>query len=351
MRLAAKARAALGAFALLGSLISAPFGVDAGQPEKLYRIGMLERTSAAINAANVDAFRQGLRDLGYVEDETFAIEYRSADGHDEQFPALASELVRLKVDLILTRGTPAALAAKNATATVPVIITGVGDPVGQGVVASLARPGTNITGLSAAVTEIYPKRVQLLKELVPKATRLAVLLNMGNPALPPQWREVAKAARSLRMEPQLLDVRKVEDFEPAFDAAIKQRADALVVGIDTLTQANQRLIVDLAARRRLPAIYASTEFIGGLISYGVNYPEMYRRAASFAHKIFSGARPADLPVEEPTRFELVINPTTARALGLTIPPALLLRAVLTESPSAAPRSSSKALGSRDVETP
>jgi putative ABC transport system substrate-binding protein len=351
MRLAAKARAALGAFALLVSLIAAPVGVDAGQPETLYRIGMLERTSAAINAANVDAFRQGLRDLGYVEDETFAIEYRSADGHDEQFPALAAELVRLKVDLIVTRGTPAALAAKNATATIPVIITGVGDPVGQGVVASLARPGTNITGLSAAVTEIYPKRVQLLKELVPKATRIAVLLNMANPALPPQWREVAKAARSLRMEPQLLDVRKVEDFEPAFDAAIKQRAEALVVGIDTLTQANQRLIVDLAARRRLPAIYASTEFIGGLISYGVNYPEMYRRAASFAHKILSGAKPADLPVEEPTTFQLVINPATARALGLTIPPALLLRAVLSEPPSVAPRSPSKALGSREVETP
>ena len=344
-------RVALAAFALFGLSVGAPFGVEAGQPDRLYRIGMLERTSAAINAANVNGFRQGLRDLGYVENETFAIEYRSADGHDDQFPALAADLVRSKVDLIVTRGTPAALAAKTATATIPVVITGVGDPVGQGVVASLARPGTNITGLSAAVTEIYPKRVQLLKELVPKATRIAVLLNMGNPALPPQWKEVEKAARSLGMEPQLLDVRKVEDFEPAFEAAIRQRADALVVGIDTLTQANQRLIVDLAARRRLPAIYASTEFTGGLISYGVNYPEMYRRAAGFAHKIFSGARPADLPVEEPTTFQLVIDPRTARALGLTIPPALLLRAVLTEWPTVAPASSSKGLRSRDVETP
>ena len=320
---------------LIVSLTAAPLGVEAAQSEKLYRIGMLERTSPAINAANVEAFRQGLRKLGYVEGQSFVIDYRSVDGHDERFPALATELVRLKVDVILTRGTPAALAVKNATATIPVIITGVGDPVGQGVVASLSRPGANITGLSAAVTDIYPKRVQLLTELVPKATRIAGLFNMSNPALPPQWREVEKAARSRGIEPQLLDVRKVEDLEPAFDAAARQRADGLVVGIETLTQANQRLIVDLAARRRLPAIYASTEYTGGLISYGVNYPEMYRRAASYAHKILRGAKPADLPVEEPTTLELVINSKTARALGLTIPPALLLRAnTVTESSTA-----------------
>jgi putative ABC transport system substrate-binding protein len=234
--------------------------------------------------------------------------------------------VRLKVDLILTRGTPAALAARNATGTIPVVIVGVGDPVGQGVVASLARPGRNITGLSAAVTEIYPKRVQLLRELVPRAARIAVLFNMSNPALPPQWKEIELAARSLGIEPHLLDVRKPEDLGPAFDAATKQRADALIVGLDTLTQANQRGIVDLAAKRRLPAIYASTEFAGGLVVYGVNYPEMYRRAASFAHKIFKGANPADLPVEEPTKFELVINLRTAKALGLTVPQSLLVRA-------------------------
>jgi putative ABC transport system substrate-binding protein len=338
--------AALGVLALLVSSLAAPCGVDAGQPEKLYRIGMLDRTSATINAANVEGFRQGLRELGYVEGKSFVIEYRSADGHDERFPALAAELVRLNVDLIVTRGTPAALAAKNATGTIPVIITGVGDPVGQGVVASLAHPGTNITGLSAAVTEIYPKRVQLLKELVPRAARIGALFNMGNPALPPQWKEVEKAARFLSLEPQLLDVRRVEDLEPAFDVAIRQRTDVLMVGLDTLTQANQRVIVDLAARRRLPAMYASTEFAGGLISYGVDYPQMYRRAAGFAHKIFRGAKPADLPVEEPTRFQLVINPTTARALGLTIPPALRLRAdTLTEGPA------SKAFRSRDPEAP
>jgi putative ABC transport system substrate-binding protein len=312
--------------ALLLSSIAAPLSDGAQQPEKLYRIGMLERTSIAINAANVNGFRQGLRELGYVEGKSFVIEYRSADGHDERFPDLATELLRLKVDLILTRGTPAALAAKNGTGTIPVVIMGVGDPVGQGVVASLARPGTNITGLSAAVTEIYPKRVQLLRELVPRAARIAALFNMSNPALPPQWKEVEMAARRLGIEPLLLDVRKPEDLERAFDAAIRQGAHALIVGLDTLTQANQRVIVDLAAKHRLPAIYASIEFSDGLVVYGVNYPDQYRRAASFADKIFKGAKPADLPVEEPTKFELVVNMKTANALGLTIPPALLLRA-------------------------
>jgi putative tryptophan/tyrosine transport system substrate-binding protein len=353
MKRVAASWADLGALALvLLVVVAAPLRVDAANTDKLHRIGMLERTPMAVNAANVEGFRQGLRELGYVEGQTFAIEYRSADGHDERFPALAAELVRLKVDLILARGTPAALAAKHATSTIPVIITGVGDPVGQGVVVSLARPGANITGLSAAVTEIYPKRVQLLKELVPRATRIGGLFNMGNPALPPQWREVEKAARAGGIEPLLLDVRKAEHLEAAFDAAVKQRADALVVGIETLTQANQALIVDLAARRRLPAMYASTEFAGGLISYGVNYPEMYRRAASFAHKIVRGARPADLPVEEPTTFELAINLKTAHALGLTVPRTLLLRAdMLTEWPSAAPSWPKAGIRSREMETP
>jgi len=294
------------AVVLAVGLVLAPLATE-GQQQKLYRIGMLERTSTAINAANLDAFRQGLRELGYVEGMSFAIEYRSADGRDERFPALATELVRLKVDLILTRGTPAALAAKNATRTIPVVMAGIGDPVGQGVVASLARPGGNVTGLSALVTEVYSKRVELLRELVPGAARIAALFNMTNPSVPPQWKEVEMAARSLGIQPQLLDVRKLEDLGPAFEAAIRQRADGLVVGIDTLTQANQRLIVDLAAKHRLPAIYASTEFSGGLVTYGVNYPDHYRRAASFADRIFKGAKPADLPVEQPTKFEFVIN--------------------------------------------
>jgi putative ABC transport system substrate-binding protein len=303
----------------------APLAVDAQQPEKLYRIGMLERTSTVVNAANVDGFRQGLRELGYIEGKTFVIEYRSSDGRDERYPGLAAELVRLKVDLIVTRGTPAALAAKQATATIPVVITGTGDPVGQRIVASLARPGGNVTGLSAQVTDIYAKRVQILKELVPRAVRVAALFNMSNPAIPQAWKEVEASARSLGMQPQLLDVRKPEDLGPAFDSAIMQRADGLVVGLDTLTQANQRLIVDLAAKHRLPAIYASMEFAGGLIVYGVNYPDHYRRAASFVDRIFKGAPPADLPIEQPTKFDLILNMKTARALGLTIPASVLLQ--------------------------
>jgi putative ABC transport system substrate-binding protein len=268
---------------------------------------MLERTPMAINAANLDGLRQGLRELGYVEGKNFVIEYRSADGRDERIQSLATELVRLKVDLLLTRGTPAARAAKNATGMIPVVMMGLADPVGQGVVASLARPGGNVTGLTSLVNETYAKRVGLLKELVPGAARLAALFNMSNPSIPSAWKEVETAARSLAMQPLLLDVRKPEDLGPAFEGAIRQRADALVVGVDTLTQANQRIIVDLAAKHRLPAIYASTEFAGGLIVYGVSYPDQYRRAASFADKIFKGAKPADLPVEQPTKFELVIN--------------------------------------------
>src|SRR5258705_3805353 len=253
--------------ALAGGLLAAK-AAEAEQTGKVYRIGMLERTPAATNAANLDGFRQGLRELGYVEGKNLVIEYRSADGHDERFLTLAAELVRLKPDLILTRGTTAALAAKNTTVTIPVVILGVGDPVGQGIVASLAHPGGNITGLSAVVTELYAKRVQLLRDLVPRAARIAALFNMSNPALPSQWKEVEIAARSLGLQSQLLDVRKPEDLAPAFDAAIRHRADVLVVGLETLTLTNQQLIVDLAARHRLPAMYASTEFAGGLVAYG-----------------------------------------------------------------------------------
>jgi len=311
---------------LVGAGLLAPLAARAQQPDRFFRIGMIERTSIAVNAVNVQSFRHGLRDLGCVEGEYFALEYRSAEGQDQGYPGLVSELARLKVDLIVTRGTPAALAAKSGAGAIPVVIIGVGDPVGQRLVESLAHPGGNVTGLSAAVTQIYPKRVQLLREVVPRATRLAALLNMSNPALPSQWREIEKAARSIDIEPLLLDVRKVEDLEPAFTTAVRLRVDAMIVGLDTLTQANQWIIVDLAAKYRLPAMYASTEFARGLVAYGVNYPEMYRRAAGFAHKIFRGAKPADLPVEEPTAFELVINLRTARSLGLTIPPSLWLRA-------------------------
>jgi ABC-type uncharacterized transport system substrate-binding protein len=313
----------------LGTL-AAPLAADAQEQKagKIYRIGMLETTSMALNAANLDAFRQGLRDLGYVEGRNFMIEYRSADGRRERFPELAAELVRLKVDVILTRGTPAVMAAKNATGTIPVVMAASGDPLLSGVVAGLARPGGNVTGLSAIVVEVTGKRLQLLREVVPGVSRIASLLDMGNPNNALQWKETEIVAQSLGVQPQLLDVRKPGDFGGAFDAAIRQRAGAMVVGIDALTQANHRLIIDLAAKHRLPAIYATREFVdaGGLIAYGVSYPHLYHRAATYVDKILKGAKPADLPVEQPTKFEFVINLKTAKALGLTIPPSVLARA-------------------------
>jgi len=316
------------AVVLAVGLTLAPLAGEAQEPGKIYRIGMLETTSMALNAANLDAFRQGLRELGYVEGRNFMIEYRSADGRRERFPELATELVRLKVDVILTRGTPAVMAAKNATGTIPVVMAASGDPLLSGVVAGLARPGGNVTGLSAIVVEVTGKRLQLLREVVPGVSRIAVLFDMGNPNNALQWKETEIAAPSLGVQPQLLDVRKPGDFGGAFDAAIRQRAGAMVVGIDALTQANHRSIIDLAAKHRLPAIYASREFVdaGGLVAYGVSYPHLYHRAASFVDKILKGAKPADLPVEQPTKFELVINLKTAKALGLMIPQTILLQA-------------------------
>jgi len=310
----------------LGTL-GAPLSAEAQPAGKIYRIGMLEMASPALNAANLDAFRQGLRELGYVEGQNLAIEYRSADGRFERLPALATELVRLKVDLIVTRATSGALAAKAATKTTPIVMAGAGDPVGAGVVAGLASPGANVTGLSAVIPELTGKRVELLRELVPRATRIAAMLDMRTAVSQPVWNQIETAARALGMQPQLVDVRKAEDLGRAFETAVQQRAEALFVA-EIIMQANRRPIVDLAAKHRLPTIYASRESVdvGGLMSYGPNISDLYRRAASFADKIFKGARPGDLPVEQPTKFELAINLRTARALGLAVPQSLMLRA-------------------------
>ena len=294
----------------------------------MFRIGVLDTISPTLNSANFDALKRGLREHGHVEGQSIAIDYRSADGRHERFPELAAELVRLKVDVIVTRGTPAAVAAKNATRTVPVVIVAAGDPVGTGIVASLARPGANVTGLSALNVEIYAKRLELLRELLPKLARVACIFNITNPSFPFQWKEIERAALSLGVQLQLLDVRNVEDLKPAFDSAAKQRAQALMVGLGTVMQANRQLIVELAAKNRLPAIYGSEEFVdaGGLITYAVSFPHLYYRAASYVDRILKGAKPADLPVEQPTKFELVINLRTAKSLGLTIPKDVLLRA-------------------------
>jgi len=313
---------------LAGGLFAAPLGVEAQPGAKVWRIGVLETTSAAGSATNLAAFRQALSELGYAEGRNIVFEYRSAEGRPERFKDLAAELVRLKVDLILTRGTPAVLAAMAATQTIPVVMAASGDPILSGIVPNLAKPGRNVTGLSAITVEVSGKRLELLRQLLPALRRLGVLLNMGNPNNALQWSEIESVSRSVGVQPQQLDVRKPENLAPAFAAATKQRADGLFVVIEAITQENLGTIVQLAAKHRLPAMYSAREFVegGGLISYGVNYADLYRRAATYVDKILKGAKPADLPVEQPTKFELVINMKTAKALALTIPPSLLVRA-------------------------
>jgi putative ABC transport system substrate-binding protein len=309
-----------------GAALAWPLASRAQQAGKIYRIGILEPIPAAQNAANLDALRNGLRELGYIEGRNLIIEYRSADGRAERFPDLVSELVRLNVDLIVTRGTPAAVAAKNATRVIPVVMATMGGP--GAIVASFAQPGSNITGMTTFSTELSAKRVEILKELVPSLSRVGLLHNMGNPAVPPEWEETKTAARSLGIAAELLDVRSEGELGHAFELSAQQHVDALVVGADGLTQLHQQTIVDLAARYRLPAAYPGREFVeaGGLIAYAVNYPGLYFRFATFVDKIFRGVAPSELPVEQPTKFELVINAKTAKSLGLTIPPPLLVRA-------------------------
>jgi ABC-type uncharacterized transport system substrate-binding protein len=312
---------------LLGGAAAAwPLAAPAQQPARVWRIGVLETTAMELNAANFEAFRQGLRDLGYIEEQNLTIEYRSAEGRGERFADLAADLLRLNIDLIVTRGTPAALAAKQATTTTPIVMAAMGDPLM--VVASLANPGGNITGLSAYTTGLEGKRAEVLKELVPGAMRIAGLYNMGNPVVPPLWNELETAARKLGLTPRLLDVRKVEDIAPAFADATAQHVDALIVSVDALTQKNRSFIAQLAAGHGLPALYVSKEYIdaGGLIAYGPHYPDLYRRAATYVDKILRGASPSSLPVEQPTKFELIINVKAARAIGLQVPMALMVRA-------------------------
>jgi putative tryptophan/tyrosine transport system substrate-binding protein len=307
---------------LLGSgAVAWPLAARAQQPN-MWRIGVLETTSLALNAANFTAFRQGLRDLGYAEGQNLVIEYRSTNSA-ERFSDLATELVRLKVDLIVLRGAPAVLAAKSATATIPIVMVSIADPLIA--VASLAHPGGNVTGFSSFVSELEPKRIELIREIVPGAARIAALYNMANPIFLPRWQQMERVAQSVGIQPQLLDVRKPEDFEHAFGAAMTQRADALVVSNDGLTLENRKLIAELAAKYRLPAVYAAREFVdaGGLIAYAISFPDLYRRAATYVDKILKGTKPADLPVQQPTRFELVINLKAAKALGLAVPPTLL----------------------------
>jgi putative tryptophan/tyrosine transport system substrate-binding protein len=311
---------------LLGGAAAAwPLAAHA-QKLKVWRIGMLETIAPELNAVNLAALRQGLRLLGYIEGQNYVLDYRSANGQAERFPSLAGDLVRARVDLIVTRGTPAAQAAKAATSTIPIVMAAVGEALG--IVESLAHPGENVTGLSAFTTELAGKRVEFVREVLPGAARVALLQNMSNPVAPPQWEQTRIATRQFAMEAELLDVRSRDDLGRAIEAAIGKRIDALLVGNDGVTQESRSLIADLAARNRLPTVYGSREFVeaGGLMSYAVPYPLLYFRAALLVDKIFKGAKAGDLPIEQPTKFELVINLKAAKAIGLTIPESFLTRA-------------------------
>ena len=309
------------------ALMAAPFAaVLAQQAGKVWRSGMLETTSQASNAANLDGFRQGMLALGYAEGRNYVIEYRSADGSNARFPELAAELVRAKVDLIVTRGTPATLAARKASSTIPIVTTATGEPLL--VVASLARPGGNVTGLTAINTELQGKRVELLRAIFPRLSRLAGMGDMSNPASMSAFKELERKSQPLGIQPLFLDVRKREDFAPAFDQAARERVGAVMVSQGSLVSTHAQLIVALGAKHRIPVAFHSREFVvmGGLISYGVNYPDQYRRAAAYLDKIFKGAKPGDLPMEQPTILDLAINLKTAKTLGITIPQSILLRA-------------------------
>jgi putative ABC transport system substrate-binding protein len=299
------------------------------QAGKVPRIGFLGVTSPSDRPPLLDAFRQGLRELGWVEGQNIVIDYRYAESRVDRLPDLAAELVRLKVDLIVSQGTQGVTAAKNATETIPIVMITVRDPVGTGVIASLARPGGNVTGMSgSAGLEIVAKQLELLKESVPKIRRVAILSNPTNAYHQLAIREVDVAARSLGVQLQFLEARGPNEFDGAFAAMAKERVGALLVVSDSMFNAHQTRLADLAARSRMPAAYGVRESVeaGGLMSYGASFLDLHRRSAAYVDKILKGAKPADLPVEQPTKFELVINLKTAKALGLEVPPTLLARA-------------------------
>jgi putative ABC transport system substrate-binding protein len=300
---------------------------QAQQPKK-FHLGYLETTPSSTNSARHEAFRQGLHDLGYVEGKNIVIEWRSAEGKLDRLPALAAELVRLKVEVIVTAGPTVTRAPKEATVTVAIVMAVDTDPVGNGFVASLARPGGNITGLSFLSPEISGKQLELLKEIVPKLSRMAVIGNSTEPANPQSLKEIELAAGTFGVQLQYLDVLGPKHIETAFPAATKGRADAILVLPSPVFNTHRKQIADLAAKSRLPAIYYAPDWVedGGLVSYGVSFTDLFRRAATYVDKILKGAKPADLPVEQPTKFELAINLKAAKQIGLTIPPNVLARA-------------------------
>jgi putative ABC transport system substrate-binding protein len=317
------------ALKLLGVMLFAVcVSVRAQQPQKMHRIGVLGATSPATIAARLNAFRQGLRELGYIDGKNIVVEYRYADGKLNRVPALAAEMVRLNVEVILTGGSAATRPAKEATTTIPIVMAQDTDPVGNGFVTSLARPGGNITGLSIVAPEIGGKQLELLKESVPKLLRVVVPSNPDEASYAQLRKETELAAKALKIETQFLDARGPQDIENAFREATKRRADAILVPTMPIVAAQRAQIADLAVKNRLPAMYGQPEYVelGGLMFYGASINDLFRRAATYVDKILKGAKPADLPVEQPTKFELVINLKAAKQIGLIIPPNVLARA-------------------------
>ncbi len=311
---------------LVLGILAAPLPAGAQQAKKIPLIGYLSTSSAERDPSWLAAFQQGLQELGYLEGKNIVIEQRYAAGQFERLPELAAELVRLKVGVLVVAGAPAAHAAKKATSTIPIVMANAADPVGIGLVASLAHPGGNVTGLSDFNAGVVTKRLELLKEVVPSASRVAVLLNPANPTNPLQLKLIQGAAPALGVTLLSLEAKGPDDIERAFTAIRKERPGALLVIGDPMFGTHHKQIVELAVKSRLPAIYWTRQNVdaGGLMSYGTNHAHLHRRAATYVDKILKGAKPADLPVEQPTKFELVVNLKTAKALGLTIPPSVLI---------------------------
>jgi putative ABC transport system substrate-binding protein len=315
-------------FALSAMLFALSFPAEAQQPAKISRIGFLTTTPLSANLARIEAFRQGLRELGFVEGKNIVIEWRFAEGKADRLPALAAELVGLKVDIIITAGPQVTRPAKEATSTIPIVMAQDSDPVGNGFVASLARPGGNITGLATLAPELSGKQLELLKETVPSLSRVAVLGNSTRPGNAQAVREIELAAGALKVQLQYLEVLATKDIETAFRAAGKGRADAVLVLGNPIATSQRTQIIDLAVKNRLPAIYDRPEFVedGGLMTYGVSQNDLFRRAATYVDKILRGTKPTDLPVEQAKKFEFIINLKAAKQIGLLIPPNVLARA-------------------------
>ena len=321
-------RAKILVYALLALILATIHLAEAQQPPKVSRIGYLGLSFPSANAARIEALQQGLRDLGYIEGKNIVFEWRWAEGKADRIPDLAAELVKLKVDIIVTGGSTATRAAKKATVTIPIVMSQDSDPVGSGFVASLAKPGGNITGLSSYAAELSGKRLELLKEVLPRLSRVAVLGNSTAPQNARALKDTELAADALGMKLQYLDVLGPKDIETAFRAASNGRAEGLLALNSFVVSAHQKQIIDLTLKNRLPAVYGQPEFmeIGGLVYYGASYTDLFRRAAAYVDKILKGTKPADLPVEQPKKFDFIINLKAAKQIDLTIPPNVLVRA-------------------------